>query len=57
MLPPKLINASLSSDVLDITYPPYVTNSLSESPLHLLLWQIYRHMHTNLINVRATYAS
>ncbi len=32
-------------------------DSLSESPLHLLLWQIYRHMHTNLINVRVTYAS
>ena len=32
-------------------------NVLSESLLHLLLRLILRHMHTNLINVRSTYAS
>ncbi len=44
------VSSHITSNTIEI-------NSLSESPWHLLLWQIYRHMHTNLINVRATYPS
>jgi len=39
------------------TYNSNYNKSLSESPWHLISWQIFRHMHANLIDVHAAYVS